>query len=434
MIIDLNKQKNTIILLFFYSLSILIALLTFQDFGIHIEEKFHRLNGHYWLNYISKIFGFTEIQNITEIKINQISDYTLSSVSTYNKYGILLDLPAALFEILFKIENVRDVYYLKHILSFFIFLLSSFFFFKVLLIRYRNFYLSFLGLVLYVTTPRILGDSFLYKDVLFLCLNTQGGPGSKPALLEDEQIQWALHELRKNQQVRWTIVFMHQPLWLMEEGILIRKNGNKELRRTDTGWPRVAKELKKRNHTVYAGHVHHYGKYLRNKTSFYTLGTTGGGSKLRGKAFGEFDHACWITMTDEGPRMANLLIDGIMKDDVTRESHQVFWRSLVFEEYFQKGSVLDGKELTLIIKNPFEFKIGGRLSWIQPAHKNVEVDPMSSNVSLLPGKEKILKFKLQEIGESKKRGFKSLPKLEVRFKSEDNSFDLEMLMDIPIEK
>jgi hypothetical protein len=96
MIIDLNKQKNTIILLFFYSLSILIALLTFQDFGIHIEEKFHRLNGHYWLNYISKIFGFTGIQNITEIKINQISDYTLSSVSTYNKYGILLDLPAAL--------------------------------------------------------------------------------------------------------------------------------------------------------------------------------------------------------------------------------------------------------------------------------------------------------------------------------------------------
>jgi Icc-related predicted phosphoesterase len=276
--------------------------------------------------------------------------------------------------------------------------------------------------------------SFVYKDVLFLCLNTQGGPGSKPALLEEEQIQWALNELRKNQQVRWTIVFMHQPLWLIEEGILIRKNGNKELRRTDTGWPRVAKELKKRRHTVFAGHVHHYGKYLRNKTSFYTLGTTGGGSKLRGEAFGEFDHATWVTMTDEGPRMANLLIDGIMKDDVTKESHQIFWRSLVFEEYFKKGSVLDGKELTLILKNPFEFKIGGRLSWIQPAHKNVEVDPMSSNVSLLAGKEEILKFKLQGIGESKKRGFKSLPKLEVRFKSEGNSFDFEMLMDVPIEK
>jgi hypothetical protein len=64
----------------------------------------------------------------------------------------------------------------------------------------------------------------------------------------------------------------------------------------------------------------------------------------------------------------------------------------------------------------------------------VEVEPMNSNVSLLAGKEKILKFKLQGIGESKKRGFKSLPKLEVRFKSEGNSFDFEMLMDVPIEK
>ena len=38
MIIDLNKQKNTIILVFFYSLSAVIALSTFQDFGIHITD------------------------------------------------------------------------------------------------------------------------------------------------------------------------------------------------------------------------------------------------------------------------------------------------------------------------------------------------------------------------------------------------------------
>ena len=36
--IDLNKQKNTIILVFFYSLSAVIALSTFQDFGIHITD------------------------------------------------------------------------------------------------------------------------------------------------------------------------------------------------------------------------------------------------------------------------------------------------------------------------------------------------------------------------------------------------------------
>ena len=70
--------------------------------------------------------------------------------------------------------------------------------------------------------------SLVYRDVLFLCLNTQGGPGSKPAKLEDEQIKWALAELKKNKEVRWTLVFMHQPLWLMEEGILIRDRGKKD--------------------------------------------------------------------------------------------------------------------------------------------------------------------------------------------------------------
>ena len=44
--------------------------------------------------------------------------------------------------------------------------------------------------------------SFVYEDVLFLCLNTQGGPGSKPALLQDEQIEWALKELEKQAEVR----------------------------------------------------------------------------------------------------------------------------------------------------------------------------------------------------------------------------------------
>ena len=38
--------------------------------------------------------------------------------------------------------------------------------------KYKNFYLSLTGLILYITTPRILGDSFLYKDVLFLSFFT----------------------------------------------------------------------------------------------------------------------------------------------------------------------------------------------------------------------------------------------------------------------
>ena len=147
MISNLNKQKKSIILFFTYSVSILLALVVYKDYGIHIEEKFHRLNGHYWLNYVSDQFGFDSIKEITEIKIREISDYTLSPVTVYNKYSIIFDLPTALLEILLNINNVQKIYYLKHILSFFLFLISSFFFFKILEERHKNFYLSYTGLI-----------------------------------------------------------------------------------------------------------------------------------------------------------------------------------------------------------------------------------------------------------------------------------------------
>ena len=56
--------------------------------------------------------------------------------------------------------------------------------------------------------------SFLYKDVLFLCLNTQDGEGTRP-FLGEEQIEWVKQELKDFPDVRWTMVFIHQPIWII---------------------------------------------------------------------------------------------------------------------------------------------------------------------------------------------------------------------------
>ena len=166
----MNKTKNfqPVFLFLTYFIIGITVLLTFKDYGVHIEEKFHRMNGLYWLNYISQVFNFEKISLITDIKMKEISDYTLSSVKHYNKYGAIFDLPAAYIEVLFNIKNIENIYYLKHLLSFTIFLISSFFFYKILLQRFNNFFLSISGTLIFITTPRIFGDSFFYKDVLFL--------------------------------------------------------------------------------------------------------------------------------------------------------------------------------------------------------------------------------------------------------------------------
>jgi hypothetical protein len=100
MIKSIRKQENLqkLILIIFYILITIVIFSITEDFGIHIEEKFHRLNGLYWLNYVSGIFDLENLRYKTELKIIEINDYTLSPVEYYNKYGVIFDLPIAFWK------------------------------------------------------------------------------------------------------------------------------------------------------------------------------------------------------------------------------------------------------------------------------------------------------------------------------------------------
>lgn len=167
------KKKNSNVIIFFYFfLFLIIGTFTAKDYGVHIEEKFHRSNGFYWLNYILSFTDFTELKTISINKFNNISDYTLSAVSHFNKYGVIFDLPAAYIEILFNIDNSKDFYQLRHLLSFLFFFVSTIFFYKILLNRFKNKNIGLIGTTFFILSPRIYGDSFLYKDIIFLSIST----------------------------------------------------------------------------------------------------------------------------------------------------------------------------------------------------------------------------------------------------------------------
>ncbi|UII74888.1 metallophosphoesterase [Flagellimonas sp. HMM57] len=146
---------------------------------------------------------------------------------------------------------------------------------------------------------------FVYKDVLFLCLNSEDNlRGAGRGTIDDKQYDYIKKTLEDNADVKWTLVFLHQPLWVQED---------------TKRWKDVEALLQKRNHNVFAGHYHRYWKSQRNNGKYIALATTGGGSRLRGKAYGEFDHVVWATMTDDGPILANLFLDGIWDEDITTE-------------------------------------------------------------------------------------------------------------------
>ena len=155
---------------------------------------------------------------------------------------------------------------------------------------------------------------FRYRDVLFLCLCTEDPPGTPH--ISAEQADWAVKVMADNADARWTFVFMHQPIWRY-----LDEDPNLD----DTGhWPTIQAALDQRKHTVFAGHWHHYTRHERNDSDYYILATTGGGraTEFEYPESGYFDHIVWVTMTDDGPRIANLLLNGILdKNIVTGETN-----------------------------------------------------------------------------------------------------------------
>jgi hypothetical protein len=143
---------------------------------------------------------------------------------------------------------------------------------------------------------------FVYRDVLFLILNTEDPPGGFGSIGK-EQVAYVAKTLADNAEVRWTLVFLHRPIW----------SGSSTAR---NGWADVERHLAGRNYTVFAGHVHRFQKFVRQGMNYYQLATTGGSSLVRGPEFGEFDHITWITMKSTGPTIGHLMLDAILTEDL----------------------------------------------------------------------------------------------------------------------
>jgi hypothetical protein len=164
---------------------------------------------------------------------------------------------------------------------------------------------------------------FVYQNVLFLALNSElfgmvhdpKTPVPGPWRLE-QQLAYVEQTLREHADARWTFVFVHQPLWDVPQRPL---PGQVTAPAVNPSWLRVEQLLGDRPYTVFAGHYHRYTEHLRNERQFITLATTGGGSQLRGTAFGEFDQIAHVAMGKDGPVIANLRLDGILPHDVVTE-------------------------------------------------------------------------------------------------------------------
>jgi len=135
---------------------------------------------------------------------------------------------------------------------------------------------------------------------------------------------------------------MHQPLWALGD---------------PTGWSAFEGLINGRDYTAFAGHMHVYDHQLdADGRDRITLGTTGGYSLLRGPVHGEFDHVTWVTLTDDGPQIANLELSGIHDREIMpAEIRETFAASPVFSlSPWYAASGVGEAQLPVTVANNFQ--------------------------------------------------------------------------------
>ena len=171
---------------------------------------------------------------------------------------------------------------------------------------------------------------FVYKDVLFLVLDTEdnkpermkeiiharnqameivdkegwgafGGteyanmPEQAAGNITVRQSQYFQQVLAANPDVRWTFLFMHKAPWTRPD---------------EQNFAAIEQAMSNRAYTVFNGHVHAYEYERRYGRDYIRLATTGGVQlPERGRSA---DHVTLVTVSNNGADIANLLLEGIL--------------------------------------------------------------------------------------------------------------------------
>lgn len=138
------------IILFF--ITVVIALLTYTDYGIGYDESAQREIGRVTYNYVFN--GNQELFNSKDVH-----------------YGTGFELPLIIIEKLMNLTDSREIYLMRHLVTHLFFLISALAGYIVIYGLFKNKFIASLGFIMLALAPRIYAHSlFNSKDVPFLSM------------------------------------------------------------------------------------------------------------------------------------------------------------------------------------------------------------------------------------------------------------------------
>ena len=159
-----KKIINNFLPLFIFTIFFLIGLSSFQDFGISSDESFHRDSGNLYYEFLKGIF-FSDSGSAISLKQMQ----KLASEDVLYMMPAIFDMINEFIIDIFNIKDIQKIFFLRHFINFFIFLIGCYYFFLIILKIFDSYLYSYIGILSLFCYPRIFGESFYNnKDLVFL--------------------------------------------------------------------------------------------------------------------------------------------------------------------------------------------------------------------------------------------------------------------------
>lgn len=147
-----NKYIGYLPGILLFVVALIVAFLTYKDYGISWDELDQRKIGTLTYNYISN--GNTDLFNYT-----------------YRWYGTGYELPLIYLEKWFGLTDSQAVYFMRHLVTHILYLLSALAVYVIIFRSTRNMIVASICFLMMVLMPRIYAHSFFNtKDIPFLCL------------------------------------------------------------------------------------------------------------------------------------------------------------------------------------------------------------------------------------------------------------------------
>ncbi|MDD2459024.1 MAG: hypothetical protein PHQ83_11015 [Eubacteriales bacterium] len=162
-----------------FAILLLTGLLSYQDYGLSNDEEACHYRAVVTANYVAETVG---LKVTFPDSIPAMADYS------DRDHGVLFDLAAYTMERLLGLDDSRQIFIFKHLLTYLVFFAGLIAFYQLVTRRLKDWRWGLLGTVMLFLSPRLFADAFYNaKDLVFMvtyliAMNTASALFEKPTL------------------------------------------------------------------------------------------------------------------------------------------------------------------------------------------------------------------------------------------------------------